>query len=137
MEMKMSNYNVPSELRFSKTHEWVKDLGDYRYRVGISDYAAQNAGDITYVELPDKDVVLDKEASECIIETVKSSEEIVNQIEGTVVAVNNVLEDNPELVSSDCYGEGWLYEIQSDSDEDFYSLMNAEDYEKFLAEQDD
>ena len=133
----MSNYNVPSELRFSETHEWVKDLGNKRYRIGISDFAAQHAGDITYVELPETDIVIEKDDVDCTIETVKSSEDICNQISGTVVAVNDMLEDSPETVSNDCYGDGWLYEVEAESDEDFNSLMTAEEYEEFLATQED
>ena len=133
----MANYNVPSELRFSETHEWVKDLGNKRYRIGISDFAAQHAGDITYVELPETDIVIEKDDVDCTIETVKSSEDICNQISGTVVAVNDMLEDSPETVSNDCYGDGWLYEVEAESDEDFSSLMTAEEYEEFLATQED
>ena len=133
----MANYNVPSELRFSETHEWVKDLGNKRYRIGISDFAAQHAGDITYVELHETDIVIEKDDVDCTIETVKSSEDICNQISGTVVAVNDMLEDSPETVSSDCYGDGWLYEVEAESDEDFNSLMTAEEYEEFLATQED
>ena len=133
----MANYNVPSELRFSETHEWVKYLGNKRYRIGISDFAAQHAGDITYVELPETDIVIEKDDVDCTIETVKSSEDICNQISGTVVAVNDMLEDSPETVSNDCYGDGWLYEVEAESDEDFNSLMTAEEYEEFLATQED
>jgi len=133
----MANYNVPSELRYSETHEWVKDLGNKRYRLGITDFAAQHAGDITYVELPETDIVIEKDDVDCTIETVKSSEDICNQISGTVVAVNDMLEDSPETVSNDCYGDGWLYEVEAESDEDFNSLMTAEEYEEFLATQED
>jgi len=133
----MANYNVPSELRYSRTHEWVMDLGNKRYRLGITDFAAQHAGDITYVELPETETVIDKDGVDCTIETVKSSEDICNQISGTIVAVNDMLEDSPETVSSDCYGDGWLYEVEAESDEDFNSLMTAEEYEEFLATQED
>ncbi|MBO4710592.1 glycine cleavage system protein GcvH [bacterium] len=133
----MSNYNVPSELRYSRTHEWVMDLGNKRYRLGITDFAAQHAGDITYVELPETETVIDKDGVDCTIETVKSSEDICNQITGTVTAVNDMLEDSPETVSSDCYGDGWLYEVEAENDEDFSSLMTAEEYEEFLATQED
>ena len=133
----MSNYNVPSELRYSRTHEWVMDLGNGRYRLGITDFAAQHAGDITYVELPETETVVDKDGVDCTIETVKSSEDICNQITGTVTSVNDMLEDSPETVSSDCYGDGWLYEVEAENDEDFSSLMTAEEYEEFLATQDE
>ena len=135
----MANYNVPSELRYSRTHEWVMDLGNQRYRLGITDYAAQHAGDITYVELPETDIAIEKDDVNCTIETVKSSEDICNQISGTIVAVNDMLnkDSNISIVSEDCYGDGWLYEVEAESDEDFSSLMTAEEYEEFLATQED
>jgi len=133
----MANYNVPSELRYSENHEWVRDLGGNKYRIGVSDYAAQHIGDVTFVELPEVGSEVDKDSVECVVETVKSSEDIYNQIAGTVSAANDSLEDNAEIVNSDCYGDGWLYEVTSDGDEDFNALMTAEEYEKYLAEQED
>ncbi len=133
----MSNYSVPSNLRFSETHEWVEDLGNNKYRIGISDFAAQHVGDITYVELPEINEDVDNESVVCNIETVKSSEDINNQISGTVSAINEMLSENPEIIVADCYGDGWLYEVQSDSYEDFKALMSADEYDKFLDEQDD
>lgn len=133
----MANYNVIGELRYSENHEWVKDLGGNKYRTGVSDYAAKNIGDVTFVELPDVDSEVDKESVDCVVETVKSSEDVFNQIGGVVSEVNETLEDNPELVNTDCYGDGWLYEVKAESNADFNELMTAEDYEKFLEEQDD
>ncbi len=133
----MANYNVIGELRYSENHEWVKDLGGNKYRTGITDYAAKNIGDVTFVELPDLDIEVDKEGVDCVIETVKSSEDVFNQISGVVAEVNETLEDNPELVNNDCYGDGWLYDVQAKGDEDFAELMTAEEYEKFLEEQEE
>ncbi|HSA32393.1 MAG TPA: glycine cleavage system protein GcvH [bacterium] len=131
----MANYLVPGDLRYSKTHEWIKDLGGNKFRVGISDYAAKHIGDVTYVELPQVDDEIGKEESGCVIETVKSSEDVYNSITGKVIAENgDILNDNPETINNDCYGEGWLYEIQAASADDFKALMSPADYEKFLAE---
>ena len=130
----MTNYNIPEELRFSKTHEWVKKIGDDTFKIGISEFAAKSIGDVTYVELPEVDSDVDKEDAVCTIETVKSSEDIFNPIEGTVVAVNENLEDTPEIVNSDSYEEGWLFDVKG-SVADFDELMSAKDYEKFLEEQ--
>jgi len=131
----MANYNVPSELRYSENHEWVHYMGGNRYRTGITDYAAQHIGDVTYVELPEVGSEVDKESVDCTIETVKSSEDIFNQIAGHIAVVNDALQETPEIINSDCYGDGWLYDIKADSDDDFTSLMTAEEYEKFLSEQ--
>ncbi|MGI6394978.1 MAG: glycine cleavage system protein GcvH [bacterium] len=131
----MADYIVPSELRYSDNHEWVRDLGGGRYRTGITDYAAQHIGDVTYVELPEIGSEIDKDAVDCTIETVKSSEDIFNHVSGQIVAVNDLLSESPETINSDCYGDGWLYEVKADNDDDFASLMTAEEYERFLAEQ--
>jgi glycine cleavage system H protein len=133
----MANYNVPSELRYSDNHEWVRDMGGNVFRTGVTDYAAQHIGDVTYVELPEVGSEVDKESVDCTVETVKSSEDVFNQVGGHISAVNESLEDTPEVINSDCYGDGWLYEVKTDNDDDFNSLMSAEEYEKFLSEQED
>jgi glycine cleavage system H protein len=131
----MANYIVPGDLRYTKTHEWAKDLGGNKYRVGITDYAAKHIGDVTYVELPHIDDELDKDEPGCVIETVKSSEDVYNSIGGTVVLENgDILNENPEIINSDPYGEGWLYEIKAKSADDFKALMSREAYEKLLEE---
>lgn len=129
----MASYNVPDDLRYSKSHEWVKDLGKNKYRFGITDYAAKHLGDITYIELPEIDDSIDREESGCVIETVKSSEDVFNHISGSVCARNSdVLSETPEIANTDCYGKGWLYEIQAENADDFKVLMTAEEYEKYL-----
>jgi glycine cleavage system H protein len=127
------SYNVPEGLSYSKTHEWVKKMSGNRYRVGVTDYAAQHIGDVTYVELPEMDSEIEREDSNCVIETVKSSEDVYNQISGVVAATNeDVLNDNPELVNSDCYEEGWLYEIESADSSEFKGLMTSSQYKQYL-----
>jgi len=129
------SYVVPSDLRYTKTHEWVKDLGGNHYRIGITDYASKHIGDVTYVSLPEVENTLRREESVCVIETVKSSEDVYNPIAGVVVAENSaVLNDAPETINTDCYDEGWLYEVKASSADDYESLMDAEAYKKFLAE---
>jgi len=133
----MANYNIIAELKYSENHEWVKDLGKNKYRAGTTDYAAKNIGDVTFVELPEVETEVDKEGVDCVIETVKSSEDIFNPIGGIVTNINETLEESPDLVNSDCYGAGWLYDVQAKNDHDFNDLMTAEEYEKFLEEQED
>jgi len=127
------SYNIPGNLRYAKTHEWVMDMGENKYRIGVSDYAAKHIGDVTYVELPEIESEMDRSDTECVIETVKSSEDVYNHIAGSISVLNeDILNDNPELVNGDCYGDGWLYEVKAESDSDFNDLMSAEDYKKFL-----
>ena len=95
----------------------------------------KNIGDVTFVELPELESEVDKESVDCVVETVKSSEDVFNQISGIVLEVNVALEDNPEFVNSDSYNDGWLNTVEAKTDADFNELMSAEDYEKFLEEQ--
>lgn len=134
----MADYTVPNELKYSKTHEWLMDLGENKFRMGVTEYAAKHIGDVTYVELPEVDDEVDADDSICVVETVKSSEDVFNHISGVVIATNeDVLNDAPETVNNDCYGDGWLYTIQTEDDEDFNNLMSAEEYKNFLADLDD
>lgn len=129
------SYNIPEKLRFKETHEWVEDLGNNTYKIGISDYASQHIGDVTFVELPEVDASVDAGETECVVETVKSSEDIFFPISGTIAAVNEELEDVPENVNDDCYGEGWLFEIKSEDRKAFDELMSSTEYTEFLKEQ--
>lgn len=132
----MSEYKIPEAYKFTENHEWIKDMGDDHYRVGITDYAAKNMGDVTYVELPEVDDELEKGDSDCVVETVKSSEDIFNPVTGTVTEINEELEDAPETVNNDSYGEGWLYEIEAE-EVDMSEYMDAAAYRKYIEEQDD
>ena len=128
------SYNIPGELRYSKTHEWVRDMGDNIYKFGVSEYAAKHIGDVTYIEFPEVDSDMEKDDTECVVETVKSSEDVVNHINGTVVNVNeDILADTPELVNSDCYEDGWLFSIKAEDDSDFKDLMTADQYKEYLS----
>jgi len=126
----------PENLKYAKSHEWVQKL-DSSFRVGVSNYAAGSMGDVTFVELPEVGDDVETEDSPCVIETVKSSEDVINPIAGEVVAANEELEDTPEIVNSDCYGKGWLYEVKAADASGYDALMSAEEYEKFVASLED
>lgn len=127
------SYNIPDELKFTKTHEWVKDLGGGKYKVGVSEYAAKHIGDVTYVELPDVDSEVETDDSNCVVETVKSSEDVYNPVRGTIIETNeDLLGETPEVVNNDCYEDGWLYVVEADSADDFNELLSASQYKEFL-----
>ncbi|MCK5809094.1 glycine cleavage system protein GcvH [bacterium] len=126
----------PENLKYAKSHEWVQKLDD-RFRVGVSTFAAGSMGDVTFVELPEVEDDVDAEDSPCVIETVKSSEDIINPITGTVAAINGELEDTPETVNSDCYGDGWLYEVKGTDASEYDALMTPEEYTKYVASLED
>ena len=121
--------NIPEELRYSSEHEWARRLDDgSRVRVGITDFAQDALGDVVYVDLPA--VGTRVEASEAVgeLESTKSVSEMYAPIGGTVVAVNEALADNPQLLNDDPYGEGWLIEIDAGDISQFVALLDAEGY---------
>lgn len=122
--------NIPSNLLFSKDHEWLRIEGDTAY-IGITDFAQQQLGDIVFVEVNDLGEV---EAGEVFgtVEAVKTVSDLLMPISATIVEFNSALEDNPELINQDPYGEGWIIKIDNFDDADKADLLNAEDYKKLI-----
>lgn len=118
--------NTPSELRYTKDHEWIRIDGDV-VRVGITDYAQDALGDIVYIQLPEVGKVLSLHDSIAEIESTKSVNDVYAPVAGRVARVNDVLSDSPELVNQDPYGEGWIFEI-SDPVLDDSVLLSSEEY---------
>jgi glycine cleavage system H protein len=123
----------PDELKYAESHEWAKLEGDNLVRMGISDFAQDALGDVVYVEVPDvgTDVVAGEPCSE--VESTKSVSDVNSPVSGTVVAVNEALDTNPELVNSDPYGEGWFAVIEASNVAEIGSLLTAEGYEASVA----
>jgi glycine cleavage system H protein len=118
--------NIPSDLRYTKDHEWVRATGSM-VRVGITDYAQDALGDVVFVQLPDVGSVFSAQQGLGEIESTKSVSDVYAPVAGKVVAVNDALVDHPELLNSDPYGEGWICEIEySQLDESL--LISAEEY---------
>jgi glycine cleavage system H protein len=115
---------------FTKEHEWVKVDGS-KAKIGISDYAQQKLGDITYVEPVDSGVELKQGDVLTGIESVKAASDIYSPLSGKITAFNNALEDAPELVNQSPYGDGWIVEIEIASEDETGSLMDAASYKKY------
>ncbi|MDL2236909.1 glycine cleavage system protein GcvH [Christensenellaceae bacterium OttesenSCG-928-K19] len=124
--------NIPSDLKYAESHEWVKELGGGKVQVGITDHAQEELGDLVYVELPQVGDVLEHGDNFAVVESVKATSDVIAPVDGTVSAINEEVADSPEIVNSDCYG-AWLVELEGLGHLD--ELMDAEEYEKFLAEQ--
>ena len=122
--------NVPSNLRYTKDHEWVLITGS-TVRVGITDYAQDALGDIVFIQLPDagSQIVAHQGLGE--IESTKSVNDVYAPVAGTVVTINDALTSNPELLNSDPYGSGWICEIESTSVNES-DLMSAEEYSALI-----
>ena len=122
---------VEDHLLYTKDHEWVSIDGQTA-TVGISDYAQEALGDITYIELPNVDDEVEQFGELASIESVKAASDIFSPLGGRIIEVNEALESKPELINKSCYHKGWIAKIEiSDSDEQS-NLMTAEEYQKFL-----
>ncbi|MGR0304286.1 glycine cleavage system protein GcvH [Acinetobacter beijerinckii] len=123
--------NHPAELKYARTHEWVRIEGDLVV-TGISDHAQLELGDLVYVEAPEvgAQVVATEQAG--IVESVKTASDIHAPITGTVVEVNTALEDDPDFVNEEPYGKGWIYKIKPDNMADVEKLLSNTDYESGL-----
>lgn len=126
--------NVPAELKYTKEHEWVSELtADGTVRIGVTDHAQSELGDVVYVDLPEVGETIDAEATFGEIESTKSVSDLFAPIAGEVVAVNEDLADAPETVNSDPYGAGWLIEVRPSDTADLEGLLSAADYEAEIA----
>ena len=120
----------PDELKYTPEHEWVRDPGEHdgAVRVGITDHAQQALGDIVYADLPDVGTTVQAAAPCGELESTKSVSDVYAPVSGRVVAVNEALEATPELVNSDPYGDGWLFEVVPDDDQAVAGLLDAAAY---------
>lgn len=119
-------------LKYSETHEWVKIEGDIAI-IGVTDYAQKEMGDITYVDMPDAGEVVEKEEEFGALESVKASSDLFSPVSGTVVERNDALEDAPELVNEDPYGN-WIIKVQMRNPAELDELMDAEGYKDMIGE---
>src|SRR5262245_60915195 len=123
--------NVPSELRYSREHEWVRVDGDVA-RVGITDFAQDSLGDVVFVQLPDRGLEVVAGASISEIESTKSVSDIYVPVSGVIREVNDALGDEPERVNRDPYGEGWIFEVELTNPTEVDDLLDAAGYRAFV-----
>ncbi|THV58895.1 glycine cleavage system protein GcvH [Flagellimonas alvinocaridis] len=123
--------NIPSELKYTKDHEWVKIDGDIA-TVGITDFAQSELGDIVYVEVETLDETLDKDEVFGSVEAVKTVSDLFLPLSGEIIEFNEALEDEPEKVNSDPYGEGWMIKIKISDASETDALMSADDYKALV-----
>jgi len=127
---------IPEELRYTSEHEWAKlDKGKKIVTVGITDYAQEKLGDVVFVELPEEGDEIQKAEPFGSIESVKAVSDLFSPLAGTVVEVNDVLVDSPEIVNDDVYNEAWMMKVKIKDVAEFEDLLTAKEYREFLAEQ--
>ena len=122
--------NIPAELRYSKSHEWVKTEADGTVAIGITDYAQNSLGDITYVQVPKVGATLKAGEAFGVVESVKAASDLYSPVGGTVVAVNSALESAPETVNRDPYGAGWMLKLKLTDAAAVNALLDAAAYGK-------
>ena len=127
--------NIPAELRYASTHEWVRADGNGLFTVGISEHAQELLGDMVFIELPDVGDQVATGDDVAVAESVKAASDVYAPITGEVVAVNEDLEDSPELVNSDAFGDGWLFQVKADDPTEVEGLLDAEAYGDSIEEE--
>ena len=125
--------SVPSELKYTKDHEWIQAISATKFRIGITDYAQSALGDIVYIQLPKNGSTVNANSVCGEVESTKSVSEIYAPITGKVVLVNDKLESNPEIINADPYGAGWIAEIEISTDSLQEVLLSAQDYQSLTA----
>lgn len=123
--------HIPSDLKYTKDHEWIKIDGDIA-TIGITDFAQGELGDIVYVEVETLDETLDKDAIFGTVEAVKTVSDLFLPLSGEIIEFNDALEDAPEMVNSDPYGEGWMVKIKISDSSEVDGLLSAADYKELV-----
>lgn len=123
---------IPGDLKFLKSHEWVRVEGDGRVTIGISDHAQGLLGDLVYVELPDVGDQIQAGNPCAVVESVKAASDVYAPVSGKVVEVNGALADKPETINEDAYGDGWLFVLQADDQDELNGLLGPDDYAALL-----
>ena len=130
----MSN-NIPRDLKYTKSHEWVRQAQNGALEVGITDHAQSALGDLVFVEVPEVGRALSAGEACAVVESVKAASDVYSPLAGKVVANNGALAGKPELLNEDPYGAGWLFRLEGSGGDNSSGLMSASAYEKFLAEE--
>ena len=121
---------IPDNLKYTASHEWIRDLGNGSFKIGITDHAQNELTDLVFVELPDSDSEFEPSTSMAVVESVKAASDIYAPLKGKVIETNSSLEDNPELINESPYDLGWLLILKSDSNVDH--LLTPDQYKELL-----
>ena len=127
---------VPDNLLYTASHEWLEKLDNGNYKIGITEFAQSQLGDIVFVELPEVGESYAQEDECGVVESVKTASDIYCPVPGTVTAANDSLEDTPELINDSPYDDGWIFEVEVADDADLGHLMSAEDYRNSIEDED-
>ena len=133
----MSASEIPGDLKFLKSHEWARVEDNGLIRVGISDHAQGQLGDLVYVELPEVGSEVKAGTGAAVVESVKAASDIYSPVSGEVVEVNDNLNDKPETINEDAYGEGWIFVVKANDRGELDELLDADAYAELIENEDD
>ncbi len=125
--------NIPTDLKYAKTHEWARDEEDGTVTVGITDHAQEQLGDLVFVDLPEEGDSVDAGADCAVVESVKAASDIYSPVSGEIVAVNTALADSPEIVNESAFGEGWMFKVKMSDPSELGDLLDAAGYAEVAA----
>ena len=125
---------VPSELKYTKSHEWVRQEGDGTVTIGITDHAQELLGDLVFVELPEVGSDLNAGDASCVVESVKAASDVYMPISGEITEVNEALADTPEIINDSAFDDGWLFKVKPSAEVELDDLMDADAYEAEIAD---
>jgi len=124
---------IPTDLKYMQSHEWVRENDDGTLTVGITEFAQEQLGDVVFVETPEVDLECEAEQAVAVVESVKAASDIYAPVAGKIMETNGALADEPELVNSSPYENGWLYQLEPRDGTDIENLMDAEGYEAHIS----
>lgn len=122
--------NIPADLKYTKSHEWIETLADGTVRIGITDHAQDLLGDMVYIELPEEGQELEANTECAVVESVKAASDVYAPISGVVTAINETLASSPEVVNTSPYEDGWLFCIKPSDERELDGLMDADAYKE-------
>jgi glycine cleavage system H protein len=120
---------VPAELRYTRSHEWVREEDDGTVTVGITDHAQGLLGDLVFVELPEVGADMAADDACCVIESVKAASDVYMPISGEIIEVNELLSEEPEIINSSPFDDGWIFKIQPSAEQELDNLLDADSYQ--------
>jgi glycine cleavage system H protein len=127
--------NAPTDRRYAKSHEWIKDEGDGSLTIGITDHAQELLGDLVFVELPEVGQSLDAGGDCAVVESVKAASDVYSPVSGEVIAINEALDGAPETINEDAFGDGWMFKVKASDMSELDNLLDAEGYDALLDEE--
>ncbi len=129
--------NVPADLKYSSDHEWVRMADDGSAVIGITDHAQAALGDLVFIEAPEPGTVVASGDAFGVAESVKAASDVMSPLSGEVLEANSILDDTPEMINTDPYGDGWLVRLRPSDESELENLMDAAGYEQFLEDKDE